>query len=62
MNIRKARADFRKLAKALKGKKKTNGNKTDIVSAISRAFAVDSLAKFIVKEGLVNKLAKSRVT
>jgi len=62
MDTRTARREFRKLAKALKGKKKKNGDKGDLVDAISLAYTERSLAKFIVKEGLVNKLAKSRVS
>lgn len=60
--MKSARKLFRKLAKKLKGRKKKNGDKKDLINAMSRAFTTESLAKFIINEGLVNKLAKSRIT
>ena len=62
MDIRTARRNFRALAKKLNGKRKTKNDKLNLIDAMTRAFTADSLAKFIVKNGCVPKLAKSRMT
>jgi len=62
MNIRRERRNFRALAKKLNGKRKTRSDKLNLMDAITKAFTADALAKFIVKNGYVPKLAKSRVT
>lgn len=61
MDKRTARREFRKLANSLKFKKKTNGNKSALISTMCQAYTINELAKFIIKTGMVSQLAKARL-